>query len=165
VKSPAVRRILLSLVAGLILGAAISEIAFQLLRETSRPPQEIELVIPAGTADRVQRGEDSPGVPEAMEFVVGDTLIVRNQDQVDHQLGPLWIPAGSSARLELTAIDQYAYSCSFRPDKYVGLEVHEPLTWATRLEGVFFSGVPLGVLLALYSLVIAPQRRNPAPGG
>jgi hypothetical protein len=164
-KSPIVKRILLSLALGIALGAAISEIAFYLLQETARPPQEIELVIPSGTAERVRRGEDSPALPDSMSFVVGDTLIVRNDDGEDHQLGPLWIPAGSAARLELSTIDRYAFTCSFRADQYLGLDVKEPLTWATRLEGIFFSGVPLGVLLALYSVVLDPRRHTAIHGG
>ena len=96
-----VKRILFSLVVGLLLGAVIGEIPFMFLRETARPPQEILLTIPKGAADQVARGEQPPSIPESMIFVVGDTLVVQNQDVVDHKLGPLWIPASSSARLSL----------------------------------------------------------------
>src|SRR5688572_11427454 len=94
-----VKRILFSLVVGLLLGVVIGEIPFMFLRETARPPQEILLTIPNGAADQVARGEQPPSIPESMIFVVGDTLIVQNQDVVDHKLGTLWIPANSSARL------------------------------------------------------------------
>src|SRR5688572_20985642 len=93
-----VKRILFSLVVGLVLGAVIGEIPFMFLRETARPPQEILLTIPKGAADQVARGEQPPSIPESMIFVVGDTLVVQNQDVVDHKLGlygslPVHLPA------------------------------------------------------------------------
>src|SRR5215208_1130092 len=94
-----VKRLLISLLAGLLLGAALGEIPFLFLRETARAPKEIVLTIPAGTAVQVSRGEQPPSIPQNMIFVVGDTLVVNNQDTVDHKLGPLWIPANSSAQL------------------------------------------------------------------
>lgn len=152
------KRIVLSLGIGLLLGVAISEVTFVFVKKTARPPAEIELVIPAGTAERVARGEQPPSIPESLSFVVGDRLTVRNEDAADHQLGPLWIPAGTSASLQLSAVDSYAYACSFQPSKYIGLDVHEPLTLGTRLQGILFTGIPLGVLLALYSLILPPRR-------
>jgi hypothetical protein len=154
------KRISISLVVGLVLGAVISEVTFIFLQETARPPQEIELLIPLGTAERVGRGEQPPSIPASMSFVVGDTLVVKNEDEVDHQLGPMWIPAGASARLQLSTVESYAFSCSFRPTKFMGLDVNEPLTWNTRLGGILFTGLPLGVLLALYSVILSPKRKS-----
>lgn len=154
-----IKRILVSLLIGLVFGTAINEITFMFLRETARPPKVIELVIPKGTAERVARGETPPTIPDSMKFVVGDTLLVKNEDIANHELGPLWIPAGSSASLSLDSVQSYAYACSFQPGKYFGLDVHEPLTLGTRLYGISYSGIPLGVLLALYSIII-PVKKN-----
>ena len=156
-----IRRILISLLIGLVLGAAINEITFLFLRQTARPPQEIKLVIPDGTAERVANGESPPAIPKSMIFVVGDTLIVRNEDKTDHQLGPLWIPAGSSASLSLDAVQSYAFACSFQPGNTFGLDVREPLTAGTRIYGILYSGLPLGVLIALYSIIIPTKKKNP----
>src|SRR3990172_3879628 len=109
------RRLLISLLAGMLTGVAVSEIPFIFLRESARPPQEILLTIPAGTAEQLARGEKSPSIPENMIFVVGDTLVVENNDSIDHKLGPLWIPANSSARLSLTQQESFAYECTFQP--------------------------------------------------
>ena len=81
---------------------------------------------------------------------------------VDHELGPLWIPAGTSASLPLNAVQSFAYGCSFQPDNYFGLDVREPLTLSTRLYGILFSGLPLGVLIALYTLVMPAKKKNNA---
>ena len=109
-----------------------SEVAFYFLKEnTDREPEQIELVIPAGTADKVAAGEPIPSIPYEMTFVLGDTLIVNNEDTVDHQLGPLWIPPRSKASLVLDAAERYAYSCSFQTSRYLGLNVKQATTWQT----------------------------------
>jgi hypothetical protein len=154
-----VKRIIVSILIGLLLGVAINEITFLFLRETARAPKIVELVIPAGTAEKVARGETPPTIPDSMTFVVGDTLSVKNNDTVDHELGPLWIPAGSSASLFLDAAESYAYSCSFQPGKYFGLDVHEALTTGTRLYGILFTGLPLGTLIALYALIMPSKKK------
>src|SRR5688572_8386284 len=144
-----VKRILISLLVGLLLGVAIGEIPFIFLRETARPPQEIVLTIPAGTAEQISRGEQPPSIPENLIFVVGDTLVVKNEDAVDHKLGPLWIPANSSARLSLDEKENLAFKCTFQPGNYLGLDVREPLTFSTRLYGIFFAGLPMSIMIAL----------------
>jgi hypothetical protein len=152
-------RIITSILIGLLLGAALSEITFMFLRETARAPKVIELVIPNGTAAKVARGESPPTIPDSMTLVVGDTLLVKNNDSVNHELGPLWIPAGSSARLSLDAAESYAYSCSFQPGQYFGLDVREALTIGTRIYGILFAGLPLGVLIALYTLIMPAKKK------
>ena len=95
-----------------------------------------------------------------MAFVVGDTLVVKNDDSSDHELGPLWIPAGTSASLSLDSVQSYAYACSFQPGKYFGLDVHEALTLGTRLYGILYSGLPLGLLIALYALIMPVKKKE-----
>lgn len=162
-KNIMIKRLLISLVIGLVLGAAISEIPFLFLQETARPPQEIVLTIPRGTADQVARGEQPPSIPVDMVFVVGDVLVVKNDDAVDHKLGPLWIPANSSAQLPLGQVENLAFECSFQPGNYFGMDVHEPLTTSTRIFGIIYAGLPMGVLIALYSLIIPVKKNENAP--
>jgi hypothetical protein len=157
------KRLSISLLVGLLIGVAINEISFLFLKETARSPKEIVLTIPFGTAEQVARGEQPPTIPDTMVFVVGDTLVVKNEDSVDHRLGTLWIPANSSARLSLGQVESLAFECSFQPGKYLGLDVHEPLTTSTRLFGILYSGLPLGVLIALYSLVFPVKKKENAP--
>lgn len=156
-----IKRILISLLIGLIIGAVINEFSFIFLRSTARAPKSIELVIPLGTSERVARGETPPSIPDSMTFVVGDVLVVKNEDAVDHQLGPLWVPSGSSASLALDEVQSYSYSCSFQPGNYFGLDVHEPLTIATRIYGILYAGIPLGVLFAIYSLIMPSKEKKP----
>jgi len=152
------RRVGIALLISLLFGFLISEVSFQLLKESSRAPETIELLIPEGTAAQVARGETPPTIPEEMTFVVGDVLLVHNEDLTDHQLGPIWIPAKSSASLNLDEVNNFIFACSFQPSSYLGLDVREPVTLGTRISGIIFSGVPMSAIMVLYSLIIWPLK-------
>ncbi len=151
------KRLLIVFLVSLSLVWAGSEIAFQLIKEKDdRAPQTIELVIPQGTAAQVAQGNPIPSIPEEMVFVVGDTLLVKNEDVVDHQLGPLWVPAGSSASLLMEQADNLAYSCSFKSTRYLDLRVKEPTTFRTRLSALGLAVPATTMFLFVYSILIWP---------
>jgi len=161
---PVAKRIVIGMLAGLALGLVISEATYFFLRDgEARTPQVIEITIPAGTAQKVQAGSPEASLPASMKFVTGDTLIVNNLDSVTHQLGPLFIPAGSSASLQLESVQNYAASCTFRPERSFGLDVQPPLTLQTRVAGILQAGLPMGFLFVLYGVfAIPPKRAVPA---
>lgn len=145
---------------GIAVSAAVSEFSFFSLREVNRSPGQIELVIPPGTADQVARGEQPPSIPSDLVFLVGDVLVVKNEDSVPHELGPLFIPPGASAQLEFSSEESYSYSCSFQPTSTLGLDVRAPVTAYTRIVGILFAGLPLGGLLAVYSIIVRPVKKK-----
>jgi hypothetical protein len=145
---------------GVVLAAITTEVAYQVLKRENREPERVELIIPAGTAQSVAEGKAPPSLPEDMTFVVGDTLVVVNQDNVDHQLGPLWIPAGTSASLNLDTEQDYILECSFQPTSVFGLDVRQPVTLGTRLTGILFAGFPLGALFAVYSILLTSDKKK-----
>lgn len=136
---------------------AFNEITYFFLKEASdRAPQAVQIVIPAGTAERVAGGEEVTSIPDELTFVVGDVLEVINQDSADHQLGPLYIPAGRTASLALDIPEKQSYSCSFQSTQYLSLDVRAATTLGDRIIA-FSLGVPtLAVLLFLYSLAARP---------
>ncbi len=151
------RRFLLLFVISSALVWLVSEVAFQLQKgQNDRAPQVLELVIPYGTAAEVSAGHKVPEIPEEMVFVVGDMLVVRNEDESDHQLGPLWVPAGASASLLMEKAERTAYSCSFQNTKYLGLLVQEPTTLGTRLAALALAAPATAMFMFVYSLIIWP---------
>lgn len=162
-KNFVIKRLLFSVGLALLLGVLISEVPFIFLQETARAPREIILTIPPGTTEQVARGEQPPSIPENMTFVVGDRLVVKNEDSVDHKLGPLWIPANSSAQLSLDQEESFAYECTFQPGKYLGLDVREPLTFGTRMYGILYIALPMAILIALYSFIFVPKKKENVP--
>jgi len=150
-------RLLLSIALGFGLTTALSEITFLILKDSSdHVPQRVELVIPAGTAERVAKGESVPSIPSDLTFVVGDTLVVKNEDSVSHQLGPVWVPPGATASLALDQADKFAYDCTFQPTRSMGLDVRSRVTLTTRIQALFLAGPPMAALIAIYSLALWP---------
>lgn len=167
-----IRRLLILLAISVVAVFLVSELSYRLLREeNSRAPGIIQLLIPNGTAQMVADGYREPSIPEDMVFVVGDTLVVENQDSVDHQLGPLWIPAGKSASLPMGEAMNFSYSCSFQLSQYLGVIVREPVTWSSRLGAIALAAPPTMIFLFVYSLVVRPLKPRGAsfqptvPGG
>lgn len=159
--NPIARRLAVSMLLGVVLAWGMSEIAFALLKDSSdHVPQQVQLVIPDGTAKRVAAGQADPSLPADMVFVVGDTLVVKNDDQVSHQIGPVWVPPGSSARMTLDQADKFSYACSFEPSRYLGLDVRSRVTTRTRLLALVLAGPPMGILIGLYSIVLWPVRKK-----
>lgn len=56
-----------------------------------RPPTTYRYVIPAGTGDRLAAGEQVEIVPARLVVHVGDRLLLRNRDDVQHHMGPLLV--------------------------------------------------------------------------
>ena len=150
-------RMLFFVAIGVVAAAIFSEVTFRLQgNTTSRDPKTILLVIPPGTAAKVAQGQSV--LPAGQIFVVGDTLQVKNEDSVTQTLGPLVIPPGASASMKLDQVGSLSYTCSFQPAKYYGIDVQPALTFWMRLEASLLAGLPLGVLLGVYSLVVKPLK-------
>jgi hypothetical protein len=152
-------RIAASLVLGLGLGLAFY-LGAQLFAGDldGQAPQRIELIVPRGTAARIAEGSAPPAIPDDLEFVVGDTLVVHNEDEVSHQLGPIWVPAGGVGQLTIRQAATYAYACSFRREGTIDLRVRPQASIAAQSLAVLIAGLPIGILIGLYSLVLWPLR-------
>lgn len=156
-KKKVIIRFLFSTFLGILLAIGINEFSFIFLKsETGRGPAQIEILIPPGTAEKIRMGIQIDQIPSDMIFVSGDSLKIINNDSADHRLGPLFIPSGSSASLELGEANNYSYECSFKQNQQFGLNVQEPVTSSTRVYGILIAGLPLGLMLGMYSLIIWP---------
>lgn len=148
----------LAVLVGLVFGVVVSEVSFYLQGgRYGHQPGPVEMVIPAGTAQLIANGAEVPSIPDDLELVQGDSLVVINQDDEAHELGPLWIPAGATASLALDQAQYYQMSCSFQTSSYMGLDVKPRPNWNTRLQGMLSIGLPTGIMLWLYWLVIRKE--------
>jgi len=73
------------LVAALVLAVAV------FAGGNDRDPVTYRYVIPAGTGDRIAAGEQVEIVPARLVVHVGDRLLLRNKDDVQHHMGPLLV--------------------------------------------------------------------------
>ncbi len=153
----------LGILLGVAFGWLLSEASFQSLGQkqtVDRQPERVEIVIPYGTAAQVEEGVYNRSLPTDMVFVEGDLLVVKNEDVVAHQLGPLWVPPSTSSVLLLERADRYSYECTFQPTKYIGLDVRPRVTSDTRFQGILAIGLPTGMMLAVYSYLIPTRKRE-----
>lgn len=154
-------RIGLSIVVGLIFGWLVSETSFQLSPDLNQlEPDRIEVVIPAGTSAKLEAGQPV-SVPQSVTFVIGDILVVKNEDSVSHQLGPVWVPARSSGVLQVGSGDKsFTYQCSFTASRSFGLDIQPAINTWVRLQGILAIGLPTGVILALYTLAVPYKKED-----
>jgi hypothetical protein len=154
---PYIKRLAIIFLICLAFVLAFNEVTYSIFRESSdRKPQAVEIVIPAGTAQRVAAGEAPPTIPTDLTFVAGDVLEVTNNDSVDHQLGPLWIPAGTTASLALNVPQKLVMTCSFETSKIMNIDVRQPTSLNDRLTALGLGVPTLTVLVFLYSLAAMP---------
>ncbi len=157
IRKKLVIRLVISLLIAFIFGFLVSEISFQTLTQnTERKPEIYDIKIPKGASVRVEKGFPIPTIPDLMVFFEGDKIVVTNDDSVSHQLGPIWVPAGSTGTLTLEKPQTYSLACTFQPSKLMGLEVRPRLTNNIRFQGILAIGLPSGILVWLFSIVIFP---------
>ena len=164
---PYLKRLLIMLGVSIVLVFAISEIAFRIQvsqGDPDRAPQTIELTIPEGTAAAIEQGNPVPALPDEMIFVLGDVLLVQNNDSVTHELGPLLVPPNASASMPMDQAENLSLHCSFQPSNYLGVQIKEPTTLFTRFIGIAFAVPATLVMLFGYSLLAYPVKK-PEDGG
>jgi len=160
-KDSLISRFLITLALGILTAILINEISFLFLKtESGRAPHEVTFVIPAGTASRIEDGEQIEIIPGGSKFVIGDKLTIVNQDSADHIFGDLFIPMDSSVSTVFTQSNNYSYSCSFQSEKMLGFEVSEPVSFWLRVGGVLLAGIPLGMLYWIYGILIFPIKNH-----
>ena len=156
-------RVLVGLAIGGIFAVLLTDGTFRFLQDkqtVEREPHRVDLVIPFGTARQVEAGVANPSIPTNLTFIEGDILVVKNEDEVAHQLGPVWVPPQTSGVLELNSSSSFAYTCSFQPTKYLDIDVRPSLTTGVRVEGMLAVALPTGMILAVYSYMLPLGRKK-----
>ena len=154
---PHIKRLLITSLIAFVIVGAINEIAHLIQKDqTDRLPETVELIIPDGTAALVAAGEADPSIPATLTFVIGDTLLVKNEDVVPHELGPLFVPAGTSASLLMQDANKYTLGCTFQPSQYLDFNVRSRTTATSRLQAFGLATPPMAMFLFIYSLLVFP---------
>jgi hypothetical protein len=155
------KRLLISTLAAIFFVGIINETAHFLQKEkTDRPPEKVTLTIPAGTAERVAAGEAEPSIPTELTFVIGDTLLVQNEDNVPHELGPLFIPAGANASLVMEDANKYTLGCTFQPSRFLDFNVNSRTTANSRIQAFALATPPTAMFFFIYSTLVFPIKNK-----
>lgn len=78
--------------------ALLAVVAVVVALVVSRGGELIEVDVPPGTAARIAAGEQIELLPRLLVVSVGDTLVIRNHDEVRHDIGPYTIAPGETLR-------------------------------------------------------------------
>lgn len=107
------RRVLRTLTAALLVPAlGVTAIACGSDGEAKPKKQVVEIIVPAGTQDKLDRGELVDVMPAELNFRVGDVLRMRNDDSVDQYVGPYRVQAGTELELTFGAPGRYGGLCN-----------------------------------------------------
>ncbi len=133
----------------------------------ARDPRTQELVIPAGTSRDVATGGNPLVIPPSLSFVAGDVLVLRNEDDMTHVVGPYTLPPGGSARMALSPSGSGSFLCTIHPSGRLLLDV-QPRGLDLRLTVVptLLLGPALGTVVALIWRVmraLGPDRPQALP--
>jgi hypothetical protein len=151
-------RFALSTLAALAVTGLISAAAWLFLAENgpARESRLVQVVIPPGTAATISAGERVSPLPARFALVEGDTLLVRNDDVVDHRVGAYVIYAGQSANLPLDQPGGEAtFLCTFHPGGVLGISVRGRSGPLSVLVPTLVIGLPLGLVLGVVLTVAA----------
>lgn len=82
-------------------------------------------VVPAGTGERLDRGENVEIVPRTLEVKVGDSLVIRNEDSRTHTVGPVVVRAGETAEQNFTRPGVVEGECTVHPEDKFTIRISE----------------------------------------
>lgn len=77
-------------------------------------PGELVYVVPPGTSARIKAGERLSVLPATVRLTLGvqDVLVVRNEDDATHQLGPILLAPRQTYRIPFRRVMKYQYACT-----------------------------------------------------
>ena len=113
---PGARRTRIGVAAGLVVvcGVALA-VALVLWRGSDRTPVDHRFVIPAGTAARLEAGEEVEVLPARIELRSGDSVTLVNDDDVTQGSGFLVAPPHDSVTYEFNRAGTYVAACTLHP--------------------------------------------------
>lgn len=99
--------------------AAIACIAVVGVLSVANTPETYDVVIPAGTSEKLEAGEDVALLPAEVELSVGDKLTVTNNDDRLQTVGPLTVRPGETLTYTFSDAGRFSGACSVHPSRSV----------------------------------------------
>ena len=108
----------------LLAGIALVAGALVLAQVVDGPaPEQIVITIPAGTGDRMAAGEEVNLLPTDLSFKLRDHLIVVNNDDQVHQVGPFTVAPGDRVDKEFSEAATIEGFCSLHPSGKITITI------------------------------------------
>ncbi|MAT07001.1 MAG: hypothetical protein CL424_18360 [Acidimicrobiaceae bacterium] len=84
-----------------------------------------DFLIPAGTADRIDAGEEVEIVPQELVMETGESIRIVNDDDVGHVVGVFYVGAGETLTQRFDTPGELSGECSVHPSGSFTLRVVE----------------------------------------
>ena len=88
----------------------------------------LTFVIPPGTAARLKAGEPFNVLPSPIHLMIGvrDVLVITNDDDVIHQVGPIILGSRQTYRIPFRKPGHFQYACSLHAAGTLALVIDPP---------------------------------------
>ena len=97
-----------------VLAIALGAAVWAALAPLPEGSHALTFVIPSGTAARLRAGEPLTVLPSPIHLMVGvrDVLVLTNDDDAVHQVGPIILGSRQTYRIPFRRPGQFQYACS-----------------------------------------------------
>lgn len=87
--------------------------------------RELRILIPLGSAMQILQQEGDELIPSEIRLSLDgrNTLVIQNDDIIDHQVGPYFVRAGETIRQEFTRAATFVGTCTARHDGTINIIV------------------------------------------
>jgi hypothetical protein len=108
----------------LLIGVAAAIYRGSIIHEESR---QLVIVVEPGTAEQIEAGLLDNSDYHRIEMILGvrDVLVIENQDEVWHQVGPYWVAPGHTLVQRFYRPGTIRASCSITASQEVEIVIHE----------------------------------------
>ena len=84
-----------------------------------------EYIVPAGTGQRLDRGEVIELMPQHLTVKVGESMRIINDDDRSYEIGPFYVAAGQRLAMRFTYPGTLRGECLVNPDGEFVIEVRK----------------------------------------
>ena len=111
------------IIAAVFAALAVAAILVLLVLPRGGGARVHEYVVPAGTQERIDAGEEISLFPQSLEVRVGDRLVIDNQDDATHQVGPYVVGSGQRIEQAFAVPGKIEGFCTLHPSGQVSIIV------------------------------------------
>ncbi len=133
--------------------AWIVSLAWWLLLPQSRI---VSIEVPPGTSAAIARGESPDVIPSTLLLRRGDTLAIRNDDDVVHRIGVVSVPPGTTARIQVDAalLGGPALLCTVHPSGALSIAALARPGMEATIIPTLLAGIPVSISLLVALIVV-----------
>lgn len=165
-RAPLVRYLLVWMAGGTLVGWLVGALWWAMLTPTA-PSTPKEIIIPAGAAAAIARGEVPAGIPSALSLSSSGKLLIANHDTAEHLIAGMLVLPGDTV-LVTPSEKSGQVECSFHPGGAIDVTLTRRPPITVTFIPAFMLGAPFGIAFGVATWVgrklSMDDEGEPAPG-